>query len=179
MTDPRLSTVFDYSNLRLHSDGTRVYQKSTNLRPNFVRTVVQDSRSNWIARDAGGSGKVPTHRKVKKPKQNQDDEDEDDNSQANEEKEDDAASADDTYSEVEGDEGEKISSGKKRKRKSKNYGILLAKRQKYINDFDYLTPFTLPSSTASAAAATSSSSDGNGISGLPDPSPVRPSSLSA
>ena len=54
MTEPRRSTVFDYSNLRLHPDGTRVYQKSTNLTPRIAKVAVRTSRQIWIARDAGG-----------------------------------------------------------------------------------------------------------------------------
>ena len=66
MAEPRKSTVFDYSDLRLHPDGTRVYQKSTNLRPKLAQSTVQGARSNWIATDAGGSLKVPLFRKREK-----------------------------------------------------------------------------------------------------------------
>lgn len=65
MTEPRWSTVFDYSNLRLHPDGTRVYQKSTNLAPRIAKVAVHTSRKNWIARDAGGLSNI---RKFKRPK---------------------------------------------------------------------------------------------------------------
>ena len=58
MTERRRSTVFDYSNLRLHSDGTRVYQKSTNLAPRIAKATVRTSRQNWIAKDAGGPSNI-------------------------------------------------------------------------------------------------------------------------
>ena len=67
MTEPRWSTVFDYSNLRLHPDGTRVYQKSTNLTPRIAKAAVCTSRKNWIARDAGG---LPSIGKFKHNKKN-------------------------------------------------------------------------------------------------------------
>ncbi|KAF9476718.1 hypothetical protein BDN70DRAFT_882027 [Pholiota conissans] len=63
MTEPRLSTVFDYSDLRLHPNGTRVYQKSSNRRPVLAKVTVQDARANWIAKDAGGSARVPRYRR--------------------------------------------------------------------------------------------------------------------
>ena len=66
MTEPRKSTVYDYSDLRLHPDGTRVYQRSTNLRPKFAQCTVEDARSNWIATDAGGSVRVPLFKRKKK-----------------------------------------------------------------------------------------------------------------
>ena len=66
MTEPRRSTVFDYSNLLLHPDGTRVYQKSTNLKPRIAKVAVRTSRQNWIARDAGGLSKIRKFRRAKK-----------------------------------------------------------------------------------------------------------------
>ncbi|KAF8180215.1 hypothetical protein BJ912DRAFT_929421 [Pholiota molesta] len=63
MTEPRLSTVFDYSDLRLHPDGTRVYQKASNRRPVLAKVTVQDARANWIAKDAGGSARIAKYRK--------------------------------------------------------------------------------------------------------------------
>ena len=58
MTETRRSTVFDFSNLLLHPDGTRVYQKSTNLAPRIAKVAVRTSRNNWIARDAGGLSNI-------------------------------------------------------------------------------------------------------------------------
>lgn len=61
MTEPRLSTVFDYSSLLLHPDGTRVYQKPT------ARAAVRTSRNHWVAKDAGGLGKI--HKFKRTPKE--------------------------------------------------------------------------------------------------------------
>jgi hypothetical protein len=66
MTEPRRSTVFDYSNLRLHPDGTRVYQKSSNLKPRSAKAAVRTSRQNWIANDAGGRSNIPQFRRAQK-----------------------------------------------------------------------------------------------------------------
>ena len=66
MTERRRSTVFDYSNLRLHSDGTRVYQKSTNLAPRIAKATVRTSRQNWIAKDAGGLSSIRKFKRTKR-----------------------------------------------------------------------------------------------------------------
>ena len=65
MAGPRLSTVYDLSSLRLHTDGSRVHQTSANLRPRKAAVSVRDSRGNWIARDAGGSHSVGKYRRAK------------------------------------------------------------------------------------------------------------------
>lgn len=65
MAERRLSTVYDFTSLRLHRDGTRVRQNTLNLRPRTSRVAAQDSRGNWFAREAGGFGTVPTYRRVK------------------------------------------------------------------------------------------------------------------
>lgn len=65
MSSHRLSTVYDYSSLRIHPDGSRVNQSSHNLRPRIAKVAVQDSRGNWIARDAGGSATVKRYRNVR------------------------------------------------------------------------------------------------------------------
>jgi hypothetical protein len=65
MPDHRLSTVYDYSSLRIHPDGSRVNQSLRNLRPRIAKVSVQDPRGNWIARDAGGSAIVARHRTVR------------------------------------------------------------------------------------------------------------------
>lgn len=77
MADPRASTVYDYAALRVHPDGSRVrapQRTSVNTWDNSdtpsssafaappMRTaasVVQDARAQWIARDAGGSARIP------------------------------------------------------------------------------------------------------------------------
>lgn len=65
MSGRRLNTVYDYSSLRIHPDGSRVEQSSRNLRPRTSRTSIQDSRGNWIARDAGGLGIIRRYRRVR------------------------------------------------------------------------------------------------------------------
>jgi len=69
MAELRRSTVYDYSDLRLHPDGTRVHQMDKNLRPRAAQIAVQAARSNWIARDAAGSATVPKHRSIKQATQ--------------------------------------------------------------------------------------------------------------
>lgn len=115
MTEPRWSTVFDYSNLRLHPDGTRVYQKSTNLAPRIAKVAVCTSRKNWIAKDAGGLLNVGRFKHNKKPRRD-----------------------------LQGDE-EYISLGNGIKspepedeRKIKRKDERPAKRRKYLQDHDYI-----------------------------------------
>lgn len=65
MNVPRRSTVYDLASLRLHTDGSRVYQSSsTNLKPRNAKFALRDIRGNWIARDAGGTAKVPRWKNV-------------------------------------------------------------------------------------------------------------------
>ncbi|KAL0950355.1 hypothetical protein HGRIS_010323 [Hohenbuehelia grisea] len=54
----RLNTIYDFSGLRLHSDGSRVEQSSSNLRFPPLRPSVRDARGNWVARDAAGPSSV-------------------------------------------------------------------------------------------------------------------------
>ncbi|KAJ7601039.1 hypothetical protein C8J56DRAFT_1157277 [Mycena floridula] len=65
MVGSRNSTVYDFTNLRLHPDGTRVKLKATEIaRPRTAKYSTRDSRGNWIAQDAGGLGNVPKRRKL-------------------------------------------------------------------------------------------------------------------
>ncbi|EGO02131.1 hypothetical protein SERLA73DRAFT_71269 [Serpula lacrymans var. lacrymans S7.3] len=57
MSVRRKSTVHDLASLRLHPDGSRVQQSSSNTRIRTAKYTTQDNRGNWIARDAGGLGK--------------------------------------------------------------------------------------------------------------------------
>jgi len=62
----RRSSAYDFASLRLHPDGTRVSQSSsTNRNPRNSRLTLQDSRGNWIARDAAGLTTVPKYRRVR------------------------------------------------------------------------------------------------------------------
>ncbi|KIM34998.1 hypothetical protein M413DRAFT_14802 [Hebeloma cylindrosporum] len=140
MADPRLSTVFDYADLRLHTDGTRVYQKSSNLRPGIIKVAVQNSKANWIARDAGGSGKIPKMRPRGKRKEQDafyESEGKDAGAllaEAEAEIKEDIGSDE----EESGEEGK--SSKQTKKRKGKPVDKRKAKRQKFANDYDYLLP---------------------------------------
>ncbi|KAF8650944.1 hypothetical protein AX16_005011 [Volvariella volvacea WC 439] len=65
----RLNTAYDYSSLRLRSEGSRSSRiPSSNLNFRVSKAVVRDLRGNWIAKDVGGGfGRVPmTLRKRKK-----------------------------------------------------------------------------------------------------------------
>ena len=58
MSTRRLSTVHDLASLRLHPDGTRVQNNDKNLRIRASKYAARDSKGNWYARDAGGTGQV-------------------------------------------------------------------------------------------------------------------------
>lgn len=115
MTEPRWSTVFDYSNLRLHPNGTRVYQKSTNLAPRIAKVAVRTSRKNWIARDAGG---FPNIRKYKGNKRTLQD-----------------LQADEEFISLRtGTESPRPED----ERRPKRFDERTAKRRKFLEDYDYL-----------------------------------------
>lgn len=57
----RYSTVHDFASLRLRPDGTRVTRKQADGKSQKYPThTVKDHRGNWIAQDAGGTGRVKT-----------------------------------------------------------------------------------------------------------------------
>jgi hypothetical protein len=61
----RRSTVYDFSTLRLHPDGSRVAihpPARIDLRDPRMRNTGRDTRGNRIARDAAGLGAVPKRR---------------------------------------------------------------------------------------------------------------------
>ncbi|KAJ3719192.1 hypothetical protein EV361DRAFT_901245 [Lentinula raphanica] len=64
MPPSRLSTVFDLSGLRLHTDGTLVPQSTKNHDLRLSKRTVRDAHGNWMAKDAGGLASVPKYRKV-------------------------------------------------------------------------------------------------------------------
>ena len=166
MTHPRLSTVFDYADLRLHPDGTRVYQKPRNLRPGIIKVAVQNSRASWIARDAGGSGKIHKMRprgKMKEQGASQDPEEEAAVLVAEVEEE----IEEDVEVDEESDEQGK-SSKETKKRKGKLVDKRKAKRQKFAIDYDYL----LPKSSGPHEVETPMVDDSGEAISLPEPSPV-------
>lgn len=118
MSEPRLSTVFDYSELRLHPDGTRVYQKLTNVTP---RIAVRTLRNDWIARDAGGIANIRKFKTIKKPSQDLEDEEF-------------IGLRTGTESPKPEDEGK----GQRNKHKVKRLDGRKAKRQKFLENYDYL-----------------------------------------
>jgi hypothetical protein len=150
MAEPRKSTVYDYSDLRLHPDGTRVYQKLTNLRPKLTQCTVQDARSNWIATDAGGSAKVPLFVKKKRTRSSEEYEEKEGNITA-------PVSEDGGDSCVQaGDDMDKKGKGKAKRPDHRK-----AKRQRFLKSDDFLASESTPSLAESSDMP------------LPYPSPVR------
>ncbi|GLB34261.1 hypothetical protein LshimejAT787_0111450 [Lyophyllum shimeji] len=127
MAGPRLSSVYDFSSLRLHPDGSRVAQNtSKNLRPGRAASVVRDPRGNWIARDAAG---LPTAKRYSRVGQDADGEEID-------------------LEEADKEPAPRKSKGKAKARPGRKYDPRPAKRQKFMEDFEFLTPVT-PSSSSS------------------------------
>ncbi|KAG6902591.1 hypothetical protein C0995_014598 [Termitomyces sp. Mi166 len=130
----RLPTVYDFSSLRLYPDGSRVQQKSKAA----IARVVQDSRGNWLVRDAAGSGAVGRYRKVREEKEG----------------------LEEKWNDV--DEGEEDDSfkdrgkGKEKEIPRRRHNPRPAKRQKFSQDFDFLTP---TASTGSSSIDALPSSD--------------------
>ncbi|GJE87497.1 hypothetical protein PsYK624_035800 [Phanerochaete sordida] len=63
----RHSTVHDFASLRLRPDGSRITRKQTEGKSQKYATyTVQDHRGNWIAKDAGGIGRVKTRYSARK-----------------------------------------------------------------------------------------------------------------
>ncbi len=149
MTEKRLTTVYDYSDLRIHPDGTRVKQQAINLRPRAAQATVQDARANWIARDAGGFAVVPRFRKkgsVEKGESVVDIEDGID------------------FSEEEGSD---------KRSKSKRPDARTTKRQKFMKNDDYLMEDASPSVIHAGTSYSSPNFATSRSFSLPDPSPVR------
>lgn len=123
MSQRRYNTVHDLAALRLHPDGSRVSTSSVqNVRPRGAKHVTQDARGNWIARDAGGLGRVKKRRRRKgKGKMRRDESVQDEEGAALDSAEGSAT-----------DEGEEAGSGLKG-RESK-------KRRTFLGGFDYLNP---------------------------------------
>ncbi|KAG7447765.1 uncharacterized protein BT62DRAFT_966841 [Guyanagaster necrorhizus] len=63
MPPRRRTTIYDFSGLRVHADGTRVEQTNRNLRPVIHGNTTQDWRGTWTARDAAGRGQVKRRRR--------------------------------------------------------------------------------------------------------------------
>ncbi|KAF8076864.1 hypothetical protein FPV67DRAFT_1715388 [Lyophyllum atratum] len=128
MSGPRLSSVYDFSSLRLHPDGSRVQQNtSKNLRPRYAASAVQDPRGNWFARDAAGFGTIGRYRKVREEADGE---------------------------EVDpGEDGQELSrrkgKGKAKERiPGRRHNPRPAKRQKFLHDLDFLAPSTSSSSSS-------------------------------
>jgi hypothetical protein len=134
MNVPRQSTVYDLASLRLHTDGSRVYQSpSTNLKPRNAKLALRDRRGNWIARDAGGTVKVPRWKNVPISTTEDGSVEQEELSQSNfvepelEEREKQGDEEDE-----EGDEQNTL------KRKPKRIDRRTAKRRKFAHDHSYL-----------------------------------------
>ncbi|KAK0190351.1 hypothetical protein F5146DRAFT_550248 [Armillaria mellea] len=63
MPPRRRTTVYDFSSLRVHTDGTRVEQTNRNRRLISHKNTARDSRGNWTARDAAGQWQVKRRRR--------------------------------------------------------------------------------------------------------------------
>ncbi|PBK93959.1 hypothetical protein ARMGADRAFT_965620 [Armillaria gallica] len=63
MPPRRRTTIYDFSSLRVHTDGTRVEQTNRNRRPVSHKNTARDSRGNWTARDAAGQWQVKRRRR--------------------------------------------------------------------------------------------------------------------
>ena len=60
----RRNTVYDLTALRIHHDDFRIPSAETNYRYRRDKKITRDVRGNWVAKDAGGMGKVPWYKKV-------------------------------------------------------------------------------------------------------------------
>lgn len=60
----RRNTVYDLTALRIHHDDFRIPSSDSNYRYRRDKKITRDVRGNWIAKDAGGTGKVPWYKKV-------------------------------------------------------------------------------------------------------------------
>jgi hypothetical protein len=149
MTEPRRSTVFDYSNLLLHPDGTRVYQKSTNLAPRIAKVAVRTSRNTWIARDAGGLSNIRKYKSNKRTLQD--------------------LQADEEFIDLRTTGTAESSPKPEEERKTKRFDGRTAKRRRFLEDYDYLDKNRSTSTNLALDTGTES---------FPyEPSSVRPSFL--
>lgn len=60
----RRNTVYDLTALRIHHDDFRIPSSDSNYRYRRDKKIIRDVRGNWIAKDAGGTGKIPWYTKV-------------------------------------------------------------------------------------------------------------------
>jgi hypothetical protein len=148
-----------------------VYQKPSNLRPGIIKVAVQNSRANWIARDAGGSGKIHKMRprgKVKEQGASQEPEGEDVEVLVAEVEEEDEVDV-----EVDEDSDEQGKSSKEtKKRKGRPVDKRKAKRQKFSVDHDYLLPKSSGSHEVEPQMVDDSLNVNDEAISLPEPSPV-------
>ena len=61
----RRNTVHDLTALRLHGDGRKASSSERQLLRRRGTLATQDNQGNWIAHDAGGTGRVKTRRSAK------------------------------------------------------------------------------------------------------------------
>lgn len=60
----RRNTVYDLAALRIHHDDFRIPSADSNYRYRRDKKIARDVRGNWIAKDAGGTGKIAWYTKV-------------------------------------------------------------------------------------------------------------------
>ncbi|KAF8638092.1 hypothetical protein AX17_002453 [Amanita inopinata Kibby_2008] len=154
MTDNRRSTIYDFSSLRLHRDGTRVQQSDQlNLsQPRLKQNSVRDARGNWIANDAGGLWGVSRYRNRNVriwPSARGSGEDDDNGYE----------------------DGYGVELGKRRK---KEHDDRTSKRRNFVNDLDFLndlyTSFSGPSTLVLPASQAGTTPRAEGEPCLPPPS---------
>ncbi|KAK7059115.1 hypothetical protein VNI00_001740 [Paramarasmius palmivorus] len=123
----RQSTVYDLSSLRLHANSERV---QSDRRFRRSQLAVRDSRGNWIAKDAGGLGRVTRYRTIRDKEQGRE------------------MSVDVARSEDEG-----LTSGGMAVTNSEEEPVIKTKRarkrRKFYNDFDYIASQTTHGSSSS------------------------------
>lgn len=71
-TSKRYSTVHDFASLRLRPDGSRITRKQAEGKSEKYSTyTVKDPRGNWVAKDAGGLGRVKTRYAVSQEREDE------------------------------------------------------------------------------------------------------------
>ncbi|KAH9854888.1 hypothetical protein C2E23DRAFT_41963 [Lenzites betulinus] len=134
MNPRRRSTVHDLAALRLHRDGTRVLNSDTNRSSRRAKYATQDSRGNWIARDAGGLANVKQRRSASRPEEH------DEVSGSGEDEE----VAEDTASSPRMDKGKGRAREDEASEEEPELIPRARKRRRFDEDFSYLTSVSTP-----------------------------------
>ncbi|CAL1699997.1 unnamed protein product [Somion occarium] len=121
-TGQRRNTVYDLAALRIHHDDFRIPSSDSNYAYRRDKKITRDVRGNWIAKDAGGTGRVPLYKKIS-----------DDEEGGSEEKRDDEGETtqfeDEVEEEEEGEGEEEEEEGEEYRRRQ---------RRRFYEDMSYL-----------------------------------------